>query len=143
VILVDTNVISVLCKAKPDPQVLKWIGSRRAELIISAITIAEMAFGIACLPVGLQRKALRERLEDIKHDFLDRIVPFTAVEAETFGTIMAHCRAIGRPMSIPDCQIAATAIVLKVPLATRNTKDFEYSGLELINPWTPISNSPQ
>jgi predicted nucleic acid-binding protein len=56
---------------------------------------------------------------------------------------MAHCRAIGRPMSIPDCQIAATAIVLKVPLATRNTKDFEYSGLELINPWTPISNSPQ
>lgn len=139
-ILVDTNVISVMCKAKPEQQVTTWLSEYRTEILISAITIAEMAFGIACLPLGHQRNALRQRLDEIKFDFTGQIVPFTAVEAETFGLVMAKRRAMGRPMSVPDCQIAATALVLEVPLATRNIHDFENVGLVLINPWAPIAN---
>ena len=138
-ILVDTNVISVLCKFTPDQQPTNWLQVHRGEILISAITIAEMAFGIACLPSGQQRHALRQRLDDIKLDFTGQIVPFTSVEAEIFGTLMAKRRAIGRPMSIPDCQIAATALVLEVPLATRNSTDFEHIGLALINPWLQSS----
>jgi toxin FitB len=136
-ILVDTNVISVLCKREPDQQVTTWLGHHRGELLISAVTIAELAFGIARLDQGRQKTALRQRLDEIKHDFTGQIVPFTAVDAETFGTVMARRREMGRPISIPDCQIAATALVLEVPLATRNLKDFEDIGLELINPWLP------
>jgi toxin FitB len=136
-ILVDTNVISVLCKAEPDQNVTTWLSLHRGSVLISAITIAEMAYGIARLPIGGQRNALRQRLDDIKYDFTGQIVPFTAVDAETFGLVMAKRRAMGRPVSIPDCQIAATALVLEVPLATRNLKDFEDIGLVLINPWLP------
>lgn len=136
-ILIDTNVISVLCKAEPDHEVTTWLSARRGEILISAITIAEMAFGIARLPEGRQRNALRLRLDDIKHELTGQIVPFTAVDAEVFGLVMAKRRAMGRPISVPDCQIAATALVLEVPLATRNLTDFEEIGLVLINPWLP------
>lgn len=134
-ILVDTNVISVLCKSKPDQQVTQWLGAHHGEILISAITLAEMAFGIARLPICKQRSALRTRLDEIKLSFEGQIVPFNAAEAEVFGLVLAKRRVLGRPMSIPDCQIAATALVLEVPLATRNLADFEHIGLALINPW--------
>jgi toxin FitB len=139
VILADTNVVSVLCKEEPDQRVLNWLSAHRSDILISAITIAEMAYGIARLPVGKQRAALRLRLDEIKDDFSNSIVAFSEVDAEAFGLIMARRRALGRPISVPDCQIAATASTYDVPLATRNLADFEHIGLTLINPWSHVA----
>jgi predicted nucleic acid-binding protein len=60
------------------------------------------------------------------------------VEAEAYGGIMAHADRIGRSMRIPDGMIAASAKVLRLPLATRNTKDFQTTDLERINPWLQV-----
>jgi len=77
-ILLDTNVLSEPLRKDPDPKVVEWIDAQPIEtLYLSAITIAEMRAGIACLPPGRRRSTLHEKLEHSLLPLLgDRILPF-------------------------------------------------------------------
>jgi toxin FitB len=137
-ILVDTNVISQLTRSLPNQAVFDWIEAREGYLLVSTVTFGEMSFGIARLPDGRRKDGLRRALSIAVDRFSTRTVPFGVFEAEAYGDIMAHAERLGRPMSIPDGMIAASAQVLRLPLATRNTKDFRTTDLELINPWLEV-----
>jgi len=137
-IILDTNIISELLRPSPEPEVEVWLAAQDgAEVYLTAISEAELRYGVAILPKGKRRDALTNALDAIlREDFEARILPFDSRAAKVYTTIAAERRAAGRPISQFDCQIAAIGRVLGAAVATRNAKDFERCGVEIINPWT-------
>jgi predicted nucleic acid-binding protein len=136
-IVLDTNVLSEFMRVEPDTQVLAWVDAQPAmELAISAITVAEILHGIARLPFGKRKQKLEAHaMAMFEEDFAGRILPFDAHAAVEYATLVAGCEANGRTASMADAQIAAICRSHGAPIATRNVWDFEFSGVEVINPW--------
>lgn len=135
--LIDTNVISELMRATPAPSVLNWFSTQDpSTLYLSAVTEAELRTGIAILPAGQRREVLKVALDaTITEDFEGRILPFDTDAAKTYAEIASMRRAAGRPIADADCQIAAIARAAGAVVATRNLRDFEGCGVDLVNPW--------
>lgn len=135
--LIDTNVISELMRATPAPSVLNWFSTQDpSTLYLSAVTEVELRTGIAILPAGQRREALRVALDaTVAEDFEGRVLPFDTDAAKTYAEIAAMRRAAGRPIADVDCQIAAIARAVGATVATRNLRDFEGCGVDLVNPW--------
>jgi predicted nucleic acid-binding protein len=136
-IILDTNVVSELMRPVVAPAVVKWSSSHSAdELHSSAVTLAEIHYGIELLPVGRRKDELLAGADRLFKVVLGgRVLPFDEQAARQFSPIAAGRRSHGRPISELDAQIAAIAYVHHAVLATRNTSDFEGCGVRLINPW--------
>ena len=136
-IVLDTNVLSEFMRVEPDAQVLAWVDAQPAlELAISAITVAEILHGIARLPSGKRKQKLESHaMAMFEEDFAGRILPFDVHAAVEYATLVAGCEAKGRAASMAGAQIAAVCRIHGAPIATRNVRDFEFSGLDVINPW--------
>jgi predicted nucleic acid-binding protein len=137
--IVDTNVISELLREPPDPAVKAWwFGQLVAgDLFTTAITEAELRYGLAIMPAGQRRDGISRRMEYmLREHFAGRILPFDSAAAHAYAIIYADRRLRGRPTSPSDCQIAAIARVLGAIVATRNVPDFLDSGVEVVNPWS-------
>lgn len=137
-ILIDTNVISELMRPNPAPAVLAWFGGQDATaLCLSAVGEAELRRGTASLPDGKRRDRLIAEIDAmIAEDFEGRVLPFDCAAAQAFAAIFVDRRNAGRPISFPDCQIAAIAYASGAAMATRNVADFEGCGVEVIDPWS-------
>ena len=136
-ILLDTNILSELMRPAPEVAVEQWLADQPvASVFISAITEAELRYGLALMPPGKRRSALAAEIENmLGEDFSGRILPFDSPAAVAFAEIAAERRQAGRPISQADAQIAAIARSRGAALATRNVPDFEECGVEVINPW--------
>lgn len=136
-ILLDTNVISAAMAPHPPQSILDWLNAQGTEaLFLSAVTVAEITYGIRSLPDGKRRQQLEERFEAfLVEGFEHRILPFDARSALQYGDVMVHRRKIGRPLGTLDGQIASIARTHRMAVATHNVRDFEECGLELINPF--------
>jgi predicted nucleic acid-binding protein len=136
-IVIDTNVISELWKANPNSNVLAWIDAQAIEtLYLSAVTVAELRYGLAVMPEGKRRTVYQERLEsEVLFAFADRVLPFDLHASKAYADLMARARAEGRAIALADGYIAATAAAHGLMVATRDTSPFEAGGLEVINPW--------
>ena len=136
-IILDTNVLSELMNPKPSPRVVSWIARQSAaELFTTSITEAEIFFGIELLTKGKRREGLLAAAEAMfAEDLGGRSFGFESDAARSFSTIAAHRRALGRPISHADAQIAAIAQARGAKLATRNVADFEDCGLDVLDPW--------
>ncbi|OAM43421.1 type II toxin-antitoxin system VapC family toxin [Eikenella halliae] len=136
-ILVDTNVISETLRQQPDPAVVRWMDAQSIEtLYLSAVTVAELRYGIAVLPEGRRRQVLHSGLEQsVLPLFEGRILPFDGAAAESYAELMAAARRRGRGVSAADGYIAATAHAAGLMVATRDTSPFEAVGLAVVNPW--------
>ncbi len=137
-ILLDTNVISEPLKLNGDLVVLNWIDAQSIEtLYLSAISLAELRFGISALPPGKRRETLHDSLEQrILPLFAGRILPFDAAASEAYAVLRARARAQGKAIAAADGYIAAIATAHALIVATRDTAPFEAAGLTVINPWT-------
>ena len=137
-IIVDTNVISELMRPAPEPHVLSWIGAQDiAELHVTAIALAEIAYGVERLPGGRREALIRSTAQEAIAAFRGRVMPFDEVAAPHYARIVSERERAGRPMEAFDGQVAAICAAREAPLATRNAKDFEGTGLTVINPWQP------
>ena len=136
-ILLDTNILSELMRPAPEAAVERWLaGQPPASVFISAITEAELRYGLALMPVGRRRSTIAAEIEGmLGEDFRGRILPFDIPAAVAFAEIAADRRQAGRPISQADAQIAAIARSRGAALATRNVADFEGCGIEVVNPW--------
>jgi toxin FitB len=136
-IILDTNVLSELTRPEPNEAVLSWADSVPGpEAGITAITVAELLYGIARLPDGRRREQLGAAVHQlIDIDFGGRAHPFDVTAAAHYATIVADREAAGHPISVSDAQIAAICRSLRATLATRNTRDFRDTGTKLIDPW--------
>jgi hypothetical protein len=136
-IILDTNVLSELMRSEPSPSVLAWVARQSAtELCTTSITEAEILYGIELLIKSKHREGLLEAAEAMfAEDLAGRVFGFESDAARAFSKIVAHRRAVGRPISHADAQIAAIAKVQGAKLATRNLGDFEECGLDVVDPW--------
>jgi toxin FitB len=137
VIVLDTNVLSELIRPEPDERVTSWVDSLDAgEVATTAITVAELLYGVGRLADGRRKKRLEEAIRGLIEEDLDgRVQAFDAVAAERYATIVGEREKSGRPISMADAQIAAICRTAGATLATRNTRDFEGTGVEVVDPW--------
>lgn len=136
-IVLDTNVLSEVLRPEPSSRVLEWLHSQpRTRLFTTAITEAEVHFGVESLPAGRRRTALEAAITRIfETHFAGRVLPFDSVAALEYARLAAKRRLAGKPMSQADAQIAAIARSRGAGLATRNTADFADCDLDVIDPW--------
>jgi predicted nucleic acid-binding protein len=138
-ILLDTNVIAELMRPSPEPHVLAW-ADRLDPLMVGITTMneAEILHGIARLPEGRRRKALRQSWDALLPAlFGERVWPFDREAAHWYGELLPRRERLGRPMATADAVIAAITLARGARLATRNGADFAGIGIDLINPWQP------
>ena len=135
-IVLDTNVVSELMAAEPEPAVTTWLLRQPLrELVTTSVTVGEVTFGLHAMPDGRRREAKLVAASQIWTAFERVILPFDRVAAERYGEVLARRRAIGRPTSTLDAQIAAICLVHGATLATRNVKDFDGTGVDVVDPW--------
>jgi predicted nucleic acid-binding protein len=139
-IVLDTNVISELWKAAPEPNVLAWIDAQSVEtLYLSAVTVAELRFGLAAMPAGKRRSIYQERLErEVLTAFTGRVLPFDLDASQAYAELMARARAAGKAIGKADGYIAASAVAGGFSIATRDTGPFQAAGLNIIDPWEAL-----
>lgn len=138
--ILDTNVLSAIMSATPVAAVIDWMDAQPADrLFTTAITVAEVRYGLSIMPDGRRRMELTLQADAMfGQDFQGRILSFDERAANRFGVLSAHRRALGKPISIGDGYIAAIAKVYDMPIATRNVKDFAELDLQLINPFETL-----
>jgi toxin FitB len=132
--LLDTNVVSEFSRARPSPQVMRWLAAKPPEALhLSVLTLGEIRNGVERVRDGSRRERLRLFLEqDLPLWFEDRLLPVSAEIADRWGRLLAER---GRPAPAIDSLLAATALHHGLRLVSRNTTDFDYPGLEVIDPW--------
>jgi len=137
VIILDTNVLSELARETPDSAVLSWLDSQpESGLATTAINAAEMLYGVARLPEGRRKTQLDAAVKAVvREDFRGRVAAFDASAAGHYAAVASERERRGRPIAAADAQIAAICRARGAALATRNTKDFEDTGIALIDPW--------
>ncbi len=129
--LVDTNVFSEARRGNPKAQ--RWFRSVDPEAIyLSVVTLGEIMKGIAMKRRSDQRAAavLGQWLEHLRHDYADRILPISDNVAIEWGRLAAE-----RHRGMADGLIAATAVVHRMTVVTRNVADFDAARMPIINPW--------
>ena len=136
-IVLDTNVISEPLRQAPQNRVTEWMDAQALEtLYLSAITVAEVRFGLASLPAGKRRDRLQTNLEkQVLPLFVARVLPFDMSASQAYSELMAKARAAGLAIGTADGYIAATAKANGMMVATRDVSPFKAAGLDVINPW--------
>jgi toxin FitB len=140
VIILDTNVISELTRPVPDSGVIAWLDSLPPEeAAITAITAAELRYGVRRMPDGRRKTELSEAVSAlINTDFRGRVEAFDVLAADQYADVVTARERAGKPIGISNAQIASICRVLNAALATRNTSDFTGTGVNLINPWKAV-----
>lgn len=130
--LVDANVLSEATKPDPDPQIVDWLRRNERSLAVDPIILGEVRFGILLLARG----ARRTRLEEWFEQGIARIqcLPFDAAVGLRWAQLLADLRLRGRPMSVKDSLIAATALAHSLTVATLNGSDFRQARVQLVDP---------
>jgi predicted nucleic acid-binding protein len=137
VIVLDTNVVSELMRKAPEPRVVGWVDRFSvSDVLVTAVTAAELKYGVARLPEGRRKRELHAKVEGLlTEDFEDQILPFDAPAATHYAEIVASRERSGRPIGMADAQIAAICRNWSAELATRNVDDFVDTGVDAVNPW--------
>lgn len=142
--LLDTNVVSELRKAragKADRHVTAWAAPvPLAQLFLSVVTIHELEMGVLLAERRdpRQGRLLRAWLDDrVVAGFGTRILPVDTAVVRRSARL--H---VPDPRPFRDSLIAATAIVHGLTVVTRNVRDFEPTGVPLIDPWTVEWSAP-
>lgn len=133
--LLDTNVISEMVRARPNPGLLRWFAETPSvALHLSVLSLGEIRKGVENLKKGDRKEKLRVWLEqELPAWFEDRLLPVDAPVADQWGRMLA---AVSRPVPAIDSLLAATALHHALRMVTRNQNDFVYPGLEVVNPWS-------
>ena len=136
-IVLDTNVISVLMRKEPEKPVVKWLDAQPAASVwITAITAMEIRFGLQTMPKGRRQDALIRAFEMMLKSMIEgRVASFDAEAGIQAAELMAQRKRKGRPAEVRDTMIAGIVLANRATLATRNTQHFEDLPVTVINPW--------
>ena len=134
--LLDTNVLSELRRLKPEPKVVDFVaGQPLGELYISAVTLAEIRFGIGLVTEPRRRVELNDWLTlRVRPMFDQRVLPITEDIMLQWRLLVEAGRKMGHTFSQPDLIIAATAIQHGRTVVTRDRSDYDRTGVPVVNP---------
>ncbi len=135
--LLDTNVLSELRRARPEPKVVAFVAAQPLDLLfVSTVTLAEIRFGIE-LVVDTQRRT--ELLEWLTHKvrpmFAQRVLPVSEDVMFKWRLLVEEGRKAGHTFTQPDLLIAATGLHHGMTVVTRDTTDYARTRVALLNPW--------
>lgn len=134
--LLDTNVVSEMTRSRPNPSVVDFL-DQTSELWLASLVVHELEFGLRLMPRGSRRDRLRMDLSRFLESYADRILPINEVAAVWAARLRANAVISGRPPDLIDVLIAGIAKAHDLAVATRNVRDFEGLGVEVVNPWHP------
>jgi predicted nucleic acid-binding protein len=136
-IILDTNVISEIMRPKPEPRVMTWLRKQPLSVLgTTAVTVAEIRYGLGRMPKGQRQRQLQERFQSfLSRAFQDRIYAFDFAAAEAYSIIVVEREKAGQPVEAFDAMIAAIAQANELRVATRDVSGFEGCGVPVINPW--------
>jgi len=131
--LVDANVLSEATKPTPDARVMAWLRQNERDLVVDPVIVGEIRFEILLMPAGRRRK----RLEVWFEEGVRRMACLTwdVAVGLRWAKLLADLRATGRSMPIKDSLVAATALPHDLVIVTRNRRDFESAGVQLVDPF--------
>jgi predicted nucleic acid-binding protein len=132
--LLDTNVVCESMSRKADPQVLEWLEFHSEDCFLSCVTLGEIWKGIHRMPAGKRKAAVGRWAEELEENFGCRCLALNTGTLKVWGKLCAANQARGFNLGILDSLIAATALDHKLPVVTRNTKDFPRE-VKTFNPW--------
>jgi toxin FitB len=137
-VILDTNVVSELMDAEPDPIVISWLDQQAwTSLWTTSITIMEARYGLTIMSVGRrrsEREAAFARL--IEENFERRVLVFDHVAAEHAALLMGARHRAGRPGELRDTMIAGIALAQRAAIATRNVRHFDDLSVPVVDPWS-------
>jgi toxin FitB len=131
--LVDANVLSEPTRPAPSAAVVDWLRANERELAVDPIILGEVRFGIHLLNAGKRRRRLERWFEQGVANLV--CLPWDAVTGLRWAELLADLRRAGLAMSVTDSMIAATALVHRLTVATRNRKDFRKAGVKVVDPF--------
>lgn len=135
--VLDTRALSELARPEPDAGFMAWFDQQDAvNLFISVLTIGEIEKGIAALPASRKRTNLANWLTTLRGVYGARVLPIDDAIAALWGRMAADAARRGRPLSVIDGLIAASAQHHGYCVVTRNSADFEPTGVPVLNSWT-------
>jgi predicted nucleic acid-binding protein len=135
-IVIDTNVLSELMRPSPDPRVVAWMSTvTPGEAATTSITIAEIGHGLRRLPRGKRRARLEDAFDSLVIELDREILAFDREAADHYARISQQLETAGKPIDQLDGMIAAICASRAAALATRNERDFEGTGIAIVNPW--------
>lgn len=136
-IVLDTNIVSELMRPQADRNVVAWVDKQSADdVYLTAVTTAELRYGVARLPKGRRRTDLADRIaRTIEDEFAGRVLAFDDDAAIHYADIVAEREHQGRTIAMADALIAAICRARSAALATPNGKDFAHTGISVIDPW--------
>lgn len=132
--LLDTNVVSELTNEVPDSGVVAFL-VENDDLWLSSVTVHELEYGVRLLPEGQRRERLYSSLLGIMAIYADHVLPLDRAAAESAATLRADARRVGQTLDLGDALIAGIALANDLAVVTRNVRDFDGLGVELVNPW--------
>jgi hypothetical protein len=135
-ILGDTNLFSQLTRAAGDKPAVDWLDARGDDLWMPAIVVAELLSGGHRHHDPAQRSRLLARTDALLARMMGRVLPYEDADARRHGELAGNLARQGVALSVPDGMIAAMGLTRGATVATRNTKDFERTGVQVVNPWT-------
>ncbi len=133
-VTLDTNVLSEIMLAQPDAKVVRFV----AELddpLVSAAVFHELGYGVARLPEGKRKSRMTTEIDAFHRRYEKRIILINYEVARLSGELRALAQSLGRDLKPMDSLIGASAVYVGAKLATRNIKDFQSLGIDLVDPW--------
>lgn len=135
--LLDTNILSELRRTRPEAKVVAFVSAQPLEsLFVSAVTLAEIRFGIELVEDVHKRSALHDWLQQqLRPMFENRVLPVSEDIMFKWRLLVETGRKVGHTFAQPDLIIAATALHHGLAVVTRDIGGFEKAGVPLVNPW--------
>jgi toxin FitB len=131
--LVDANVLSEPTKRDANPKVVDWLSKNEANLVVDPIILGELRVGILALPRGRKRDQL-EKWFDVLIETID-CLDWDAAVSRCWAALVVELKGKGVIVPLLDGMIAATALQHDLTVATRNTRDFQKTGVKTVNPF--------
>jgi len=135
--LLDANVLSELRRPRPEPKVVAFIAEKPLDLLyVSAVTLAEIRFGIECVDDPGRRAELNDWLgHKLRPMFEQRVLQVTEDAMFKWRLLVEEGRKARHTFSQPDLVIAATALEHGLTAVTRDAAEFERARVSVVNPW--------
>lgn len=131
--LVDANVLSEPTKQSADHRVVTWLEANEANIIVDSIIIGELRIGILALPRGRKRDRLEQWYETVVETI--ECIAWDAMISRRWAALVVELKRKGETVPLLDGMIAATALQHDLTIATRNTRDFQKTGVKTFNPF--------
>ena len=131
--LVDANVLSEPTKPAPDPRVVDWLRTHEGAVVLDAIVLGELYAGILRRPAGRKRAELERWFETVSGAL--ECLPWDGAVSRRWARLVVQLKRKGRSLPLLDSMIAATALEHGLTVATRNVRDFEQTGVRVVDPF--------